>query len=69
MYAQIHGESISQNILLRDKARTLLALQASVWMKVDELLQNVKCIVGFVALEVKCSWQLYPISLLPSLAV
>eukprot|EP00897_Mesotaenium_endlicherianum_P007094 jgi/Mesen1/6412/ME000329S05575 len=43
----IHGEAIARFPLLREKARALLERQRASWQKLDDMFQQVRCMVAF----------------------
>jgi hypothetical protein len=46
---QVHGEAIIGVPQLQSKAQSIMLRQAETWGKLDELFQNVRCMIGFVA--------------------
>lgn len=46
---QVHGEAVIGVPQLQSKAQLILLRQAETWGKLDELFQNVRCMIGFVA--------------------
>jgi U3 small nucleolar RNA-associated protein 21 len=44
---QLHGDSIIQSASLRQRAESIRGQLRATWSRVDGLLQNVRCMVGF----------------------
>ena len=45
--SQVHGDAVAERPLLRDAARRLLGRLKPVWGRLDGLLQDVRCMVGY----------------------
>lgn len=45
--AQVHGDAVVRHPLLRSAGRRLLGRLKPVWGRMDALMQDVRCMVGF----------------------
>lgn len=45
----IHGDAISQHVVLKGKGKELLEIQGQAWKSLDEMFQRVRCMVGFLS--------------------
>lgn len=46
---KVHGDTVMENSELRAKAKRIEEAVRQSWSRMDDLLQNVRCAVGFLA--------------------
>lgn len=49
LFLKIHGETILGESLLQEKGKSLLELESSMWQRLDNMFQNVRCVLSFVS--------------------